>query len=447
MILKRKAYQKLLNWKQESKGTSVLLLSGARQAGKSFLCEHFGKNEYKSMIIVNFENASRELLSIFEHGSTDLDMFFSELSTFYNTGLFKWESLIVFDEAHLFPSVRQFLKYLVADGRYDYIETGSFLSGKQATQSNVCPSEEDVLEIFPLDFEEFLRALGDETTVPYLRICFEKRKPLGGALHRKVMDDFRQYLLVGGMPQAVLEYIKQKDFAATDRVKKRILSLYRDDISKYAGEHSDKVTALFEGVPGQLAKKEKKFRLSSIDKDARLRDYEDPIMWLGDSMITNHSSNAADPDFGLAARGDHSSQKTYMADTGLLVSHAFKECDYMDNELYDAILLDDLGVSEGMLLENAVAQMLRHNGHRLFFYSRADNNNRQNMIEIDFLIALGEKICPIEVKLSSYRAHSSLDKFRRKFSSKLGEAYILYNKDVMVKDGVVHLPIYMSMFL
>ena len=447
MILKRKTYQKMLNWKKESNGASALLLSGARRVGKSFLCEQFGKNEYKSMIIIDFGNVSTEIKNIFENDSADLDIFFAKLSAFYRTMLFRRESLIVFDEVQQFPKARQLLKYLVADGRYDYLETGSLLSLKQNVQNIVIPSEEEELEMFPFDFEEFLRALGDETTVSLLQHCFQQKKPLGQALHRKVMNDFRRYLLVGGMPQAVLEYIGNKDFAAADRVKKRILSLYRNDIAKYAGGYKSKVTAIFDTLPGQLSKKEKKYKLSSIKKDARLRSYEDAFMWLSDGMIVNPCFNATDPNVGLALSGDHTTQKLYMADTGLLVTHAFHDKAYADNELYRAILLDKLNINEGMLMENAVAQMLRCNGHRLYFYSRVDTNNRANMMEIDFLIADGGKISPVEVKSSAYQAHSSLDKFRNRFSSKLGDAYILYAKDVMIKDGVIHLPIYMTMFL
>jgi len=447
MVLKRKIYQKLLNWKDTRKGTSVLLLKGARRVGKSFICEQFGKNEYKSMIIVDFGNTAKEINDIFKNENTDLDLLFAKLSAFYNTKLYKRESLVIFDEIQQFPRARQLLKYLVADGRYDYIETGSFLSIKQNVQNIIIPSEEEELEVNPMDFEEFLWALNDETTVPLISSCFEQKKPLGQVLHRKIMNDFRQYLLVGGMPQAVLEYIKDKDFSAADIVKKRILSLYRNDISKYAGGYKNKVTAIFDSLPGQLSKKEKKYKLSSIDKNARLRSYEDAFMWLSDGMIVNPCFNATDPSVGLAMSGDHTTQKIYMADTGLLVTHTFRDNDYSDNELYRAILLDKLHINEGMLIENAAAQMLRCSGHRLFFYSRVDNNDRKNTIEIDFLIAKKGKICPIEVKSSEHLSHSSLDKFRKKFSAKLGETYILYTKDVMIKDNIIHLPVYMAMFL
>jgi hypothetical protein len=261
------------------------------------------------------------------------------------------------------------------------------------------------------------------------------------------MNEFRQYMLVGGMPQSVLAYIKEKDYAAADKEKKRILALYRNDIIKFATGYESKVTAIFDKLPGQLSKKEKKFKLSSISKEARFRVYEDAFMWLTDGMVVNPCFNATDPNVGLALSFDHSTHKLYMADTGLLVTHTFKDNSYSDNELYRAILLDKLNINEGMLVENIVSQILRSSGHRLFFYSRSDTNNRKNMMEIDFLIKKGGKICPIEVKSSEYRPHTSLDKFINKFGRTLGDAYILYTKDVMVKNGIIHLPIYMAMFL
>lgn len=447
MVLKRKLYQKILEWKNESNGSSALLIDGARRVGKSFLCKQFGENEYKSYILIDFANISKDVLDVFENESVDLDMFYAKIAAYYSTQLYKRESLIIFDEVQRYPKARQLVKYLVADGRYDFIETGSLLSLKTNVKDIVIPSEEEHIEMFPLDFEEFLWALGDDATIPFIRSCFERKTPLGPALHRKAMNDFRQYLLVGGMPQAVTEYLKEKDFAAVDRVKKRILTLYRNDISKFATGYESKVTAIFDEIPGQLSKKEKKYKLSSISKEARLRSYEDAFMWLNDAMIINTCFNATDPNIGLALSSDHTTQKCYMADTGLLITHAFRDNEYVDNDLYQAILLDKLGINEGMIVENAVAQMFRCNGHHLYFYSRSDTNNRGNHMEIDFLVSDKKRICPIEVKSSSYREHSSLDKFRRKFSSKLGDSYILYQKDVQIKDGVIHLPLYMAMFL
>jgi predicted AAA+ superfamily ATPase len=389
MILKRKIYQRLIDWKNESNGSTALLLKGVRRVGKSFICGQFGKNEYKSMLFIDFGNVAKEIIDIFENETSDLDFLFAKLSAYYRIRLHKRNSLIVFDEVQQFPKARQLIKYLVADGRYDYLETGSLLSIKHNVKDIVLPSEEVHLEMFPMDFEEFLWAMGNETTYEYLKLCFEKLQPLGQAIHRKTMNEFRQFLLVGGMPQAVLEYIKEKDFSAADRIKKRVLTLYRNDIAKFAGLYTSKVTAIFDTIPGQLSKKEKKYKLSSINKNARSRNYEDAFMWLDDAMIINPCFNATDPNIGLELSSDHATQKIYMADTGLLVTHTFRDNMFSDNELYRAILLDKLNVNEGMLMENVVAQMLRTKGHYLYFYSRTDTNNRKNMMEIDFQMLQG----------------------------------------------------------
>lgn len=447
MMLKRKIYAALVAWKNRSNGKTALLIDGARRVGKSYIAKEFAQNEYESHIIIDFGNAPKDVLDLFESDSADLDLFFAKLVLFYGTPLTNRKSLIVFDEVQQFPRARQLIKYLVADGRYDYLETGSLIRLKKNVQNIIIPSEEDHIEMFPMDFEEFLWAMGDEVTIPFLRQAFEAKKPLGVAVHRKIMNSFRQYLLVGGMPQSVLAYQNGKDFGASDEAKRSILRLYREDVSKFAAGYEDKVYAVFDEIPGQLSKKEKKYKLSAIDKNARFRSYEDSFIWLNEAMVVNTCFNATDPNVGLALSADHATQKCYMADTGLLVTHTFMDGAYTDNELYRAILFDKLDINEGMIMENIVAQMLRFNGHRLYFYSRCDNEHRENHMEIDFLIAEGKKIAPIEVKSGNYRSHSSLDKFRKKFSDQIGNSYILYTKDVLKKDGILHLPIYMAMFL
>lgn len=447
MMLKRKIYAALVAWKNRSNGKTALLIDGARRVGKSYIAKEFAQNEYESHIIIDFGNAPKDVLDLFESDSADLDLFFAKLVLFYGTPLTNRKSLIVFDEVQQFPRARQLIKYLVADGRYDYLETGSLIRLKKNVQNIIIPSEEDHIEMFPMDFEEFLWAMGDEVTIPFLRQAFEAKKPLGDAVHRKIMNSFRQYLLVGGMPQSVLAYQNGKDFGASDEAKRSILRLYREDVSKFAAGYEDKVYAVFDEIPGQLSKKEKKYKLSAIDKNARFRSYEDSFIWLNEAMVVNTCFNATDPNVGLALSADHATQKCYMADTGLLVTHTFMDGAYTDNELYRAILFDKLDINEGMIMENIVAQMLRFNGHRLYFYSRCDNEHRENHMEIDFLITEGKKIAPIEVKSGNYRSHSSLDKFRKKFSDKIGNSYILYTKDMLKKDGILHLPIYMAMFL
>lgn len=446
-MLKRKLYDQLLSWKAKSRGQTALLIDGAHRVGKSYMAELFARQEYKSHIIIDFGNAPREIMDLFLNESADLDLFFAKLSAFYSTVLYERESIIVFDEVQQFPRARQLVKYLVQDGRFDYLETGSLIRLKKNTEQIIIPSEEEHIELFPMDFEEFLWAMGDEATVPLIRTCFEAKKPLGQALHRKVMNDFRQYVLVGGMPQAVLAYLDGKNFAAADEAKRRILRLYREDVTKFAAGYEEKVYAVFDGIPAQLSRKEKKYRLSSISENARFRSYEDSFIWLSEAMVVNACFNATDPAVGLALSADYATQKCYMADTGLLVTHTFMDRSFTDNDLYKAILFDRLDVNEGMIMENIVAQMLRRNGHRLYFYSRNDSINRENQMEIDFLIVQNKKISPLEVKSANYRSHSSLDKFRKKFAAKTGESYILYPKDVMQKDGIWHLPLYMAMFL
>lgn len=447
MVIKRKAYQKLLDWKKTSGGKTALLIDGARRTGKTFLAREFAKNEYKSFIEINFSVANSIVQNIFLEDAMDLDIFFVKLSAVFKVKLYLRESLFIFDEVQRFPRAREIIKFLVEDGRYDYIETGSLISLKQNVQDIVIPSEERHMELYPLDFEEFLCAIGDEVTVPFLRQCFEKLTPLGQGVHRKVLNDFRQYMLVGGMPQAVVEYAQSKDFAQADEKKKDILALYRDDVIKFAKGHESKVLSVFDEIPAQLSKKEKRFSLASIDKNARMRTYEDAFIWLTEAMVTNIAFNSNDPSVGLALNRDMLTQKCYCGDTGLLVTQTFSDKDYIDNELYRAVLLDKLGINEGMLMENIVAQSLRANGHALYFYSRVDHENRENNMEIDFLIKRQNKICPIEVKSSDYTSHASLTKFMTKFKGKLGQPYILYAKDILVADGIVHLPLYMAMFL
>ncbi len=445
--MKRKIYRRLLEWKEKDHGNCALLLDGARRVGKSYIARLFGENEYRSFLFIDFAHLPHEVRNIFEHDFEDLDLFFNKLSAYYREVLYVRESLIIFDEVQRYPAAREMVKYLVADGRYDYLETGSLISLRMNVQDIVIPSEEEHIKMFPMDFEEFLWALGDETTVPYLRECFEEIRPLGQAMHRRVMNDFRQYLLVGGMPQAVEIYRETKNFEETDRIKKRILNLYRKDITRFAAGYEAKVLAIFDEMPTQLSQTEKKYKLSNIKKGARFRDYENAFMWLAEAMVVNHCYNATEPSVGLSMSGEHTTRKCYMADTGLLVTHSFMDDEYTDNELYRDILLDKLHVNEGMLMENIVAQELRANGHKLFFYSRTDKSQRENNMEIDFLIRQKRKICPVEVKSGAYRAHSSLDKFRTKFKGKIGQPYVLYTKDVMVKEEVIHLPLYMAMFL
>ncbi|MCM1253015.1 MAG: DUF4143 domain-containing protein [Clostridium sp.] len=447
MELKRKIYDTLLHWKHNSNGETAILLEGARRVGKSHIAQKFGNTEYKSCLLIDFSNIPKQVVEVFENDAADYDLFFNKLSAFFGVKLYRRDSLIIFDEVQMFPRARQLIKHLVADGRYDYLETGSLITLKQNVENIVIPSEEECVTMYPMDFEEFLWAMGDETTIPFLNECFEKRQPLGDALHRKTMNLFRQYMLVGGMPQAVVIYAETKDFEKTDRVKRRILTLYRNDVGKFAKGYESKVLAIFDGIPAQLSRHEKKYKLSSIHKAARYREYEDAFMWLDEALIINTCFNTTEPHIGLRLNEERMTLKCYMADTGLLFSHTFSEKELLEEEVYKAILFDRLELNEGMFVENVVAQMLKSKGYPLFFYSKSDRENADNRMEIDFLISKKRKISPLEVKSSSYKSHVSLDKFRKKFASKTGESYIIYTKDLKVEDGIVFIPIYMGICL
>lgn len=447
MIFRRKIYDHLLEWKRQSNGSTALLVEGARRVGKSSIVEVFAQREYDSHIIVDFNRPKEGVVDAIVNHPDDLDGLFNLLMVSYGRRLERRKSLIVFDEVQRCPEARQLIKYLVADGRYDYIETGSLISIRKNVRDITIPSEEESVGMFPMDFEEFCWAIGDNVSADVARDAFLGRKPMGNSVHKAVMRRFREYLIVGGMPQAVDLYRETADFGRVDRIKRAILKLYGDDISKYAGIDAPKVRGIYAQIPGQLSKKEKKYFLSAVSADARMREYAESFRWLDESRIVNIARNATDPDIALAMSEDFGTQKLYSSDTGLLVAQAFASRPYTENELYKALLLGKLSVNEGMVAENAVAQALRMNGIELFFYSRPDKGDGEGRMEIDFLLRKNDRICPVEVKSGTYQRHASLDKFRRKFKRRLGESFILYTKDLMVKDGICHLPLYMAMFL
>ena len=446
-LFKRKAYDKLKEWKRRSNGRTAIMVDGARRVGKTCLVEEFVRREYRTAIVVDFSKADEQIKATIRNRPGDLDALFNTLSLTYGVRLHPRESAIVFDEVQLYPLARQLIKHLVADGRYDYIETGSLISLKRNIKDILIPSEEEHIDMPPMDFEEFRWALGDEMSVPFAKECYNAMKPLGQGLHRQMMERYREYLLVGGMPQSVGAYLATKDFGAADDAKRGILRIYRDDIAKFAQGYEAKVRAIFDAIPEQLSRKEKRYKLSSITKDARFREYEDAFTWLNDARVANPCFNATEPSAGLALSREHTTQKLYMADTGLLVTHAYNDGRYTDNDLYREIFFGNAGANNGMIIENAAAQELRATGRILYFYSRVDRDRRKNEMEIDFLIRRNGRICPIEVKSAAYQRHASLDKFRAKFGDRLGQPYILYTKDVMEKDGIIHLPLYMAMFL
>ena len=450
--MRRKIYTELLKWKEEEAGRTALLIDGARRVGKSYIVENFAKQEYKSYIIIDFNRVNQEVTDLFENYLNDLDLFFMYLSNYYNVKLYERDTLIIFDEVQLFPRARAAIKYLVADGRYDYIETGSLMSIKKNVKDIVIPSEERHLRMYPLDFEEFLWALDNESLMDFIKVFFEKKKPLGAALHRKAMDYFRQYMIVGGMPQAVERYVETKDFERVDRVKRDILELYRADIVKHAQGYEMKVEQIFDDIPAQLQKHDKKFKLSSLKKEARFRDYEDAIFWLSDAMIVNVCYNWTAPNIGLKLNMDRVTMKCYMADTGLLISHAFDENGIVSEEIYKKLLFDKLEVNKGMIMENIVAQMLVASGHKLYFYNNPSRDDASLRMEIDFLIAKSKitskhNISPIEVKSSGKYTLTSLKKCREKYTEQLDTLYVLHKNDLKVEEGIVYLPLYMTPLL
>ena len=450
--MKRKIYTTLLDWKERRAGKTALLIDGARRVGKSYIVEAFAKKEYRSYILIDFFTASQDVKDLFENYLHDLDTFFLFLSNYYQVKLYPRETLIIFDEVQEFPRARGAIKYLVADGRYDYIETGSLMSIKKNVQDALIPSEEHHVNLYPMDFEEFLWALGDDMLMPFIKERFEKKQPLGPALHRKAMDLFRQYLIVGGMPQAVKEFVESRDFDEVDRVKRDILTLYRADMMKHAQGYEIKVARVFGEIPAQLQKHERKFKLADLEKNARMRDYEDALFWLDDAMIVNTCYNSTAPNIGLKLNMDRLTLKCYMADTGLLISHAFDENGIVSEEIYKKILFDKLEVNMGMIVENVVAQMLVASGHKLYFYSNPSREDKNARMEIDFLIAKDKisnrhNISPIEVKSSTRYTLTSLRKFVTKYKEQTHIPYVIHPNDFKEEDGIVYLPLYMTPML
>ena len=451
MILRRKIYDKLLEWKQECKGSKAILIEGARRIGKSTICETFGRNEYASCLIIDFARASSAVKEYFNH-IDDLDTFYMLLSTAYGVELKRRESLIIFDEVQLFPKAREAIKYLVADGRYDFIETGSLISIKENVKDIVLPSEERHLRMYPLDFEEFCWALGEVPLIDYIRTCFDKREPLERSLHDKAMLLFKQYMLVGGMPMSIIRFIENdKGFGAADREKRDILDLYRSDIMKIRAQYRSKVLTVFDQIPGLLSRHEKRVVFNDIVAGSGAEHYEETFFWLSDSMISNECFLCNDPNIGLSINENRGYIKCYLGDTGLLVSHAFDENELLEDEVYKQILAGKLGLNNGMLYENIVAQMLVANGHKLYFYTHYNEEKHRNDIEIDFILSnnskLKYKMYPIEVKSGTNYSTKSLIRFGEKYKQRIGESYIIHPRNLSVKDGIICIPPYMTMCL
>lgn len=452
MELDRVIYAKLLEWKERSQGKTALLIEGARRIGKSTIAERFGKEHYRSFVIIDFAIASKTMRDNFSDNITNLDRFFQTISLEYGVRLFPRESLIVFDEVQKFPKAREAVKYLVADGRYDIIETGSLISIHENVEDIVIPSEEERIQMHPLSFPEFMMAAGEEPLVDHIRECFRQRRPLENAFHRRATNLVREYLLVGGMPQSVVAYFEGgRDFFAADKEKRQILNLYRDDIRKAAKRYKSKVSALFEYIPGYLSTHEKEVTLSKIDEGATFDRYDDPLFWLGDSMMCNLCYGCNDPNIGFALTRNDTEVKCYMADTGLLVSLAFSENELSSMELYRQIMYGKLSLNEGMLHENLIAQMLAFEGRKLYFYTHYSTEKHRNDIEIDFLLSNDSKtnmrVYPIEVKSSKNYSAISYGAFKKRFGNRIGESYIVHPKALSIDEGGLRVPTYMAFCL
>ncbi|MCI7378565.1 MAG: AAA family ATPase [Bacteroidales bacterium] len=443
ICFKRKLYAAMLKWKQERNGATALLIQGARRVGKSTIAEEFARNEYTSYILIDFSKVSKAVADLFDDVS-DLNYLFLRLQFIFNVQLHERSSVIVFDEVQLQPKARQAIKHLVKDRRYDYIETGSLISVRSKSRDILIPSEETKINLYPMDFEEFRWALGDDATIPLLRAAFEKKMSLGDAVHRKLMRDFRLYMLVGGMPQAVVAYIETNNFTEVDTVKRDIIALYEKDFGKI--DSSGRAKALYDAIPAQLSRNASRYKVSTAIPDDKKDRIMSVIAEVEDSMTVNIAYHVDDPNIGLALTRNEDYFKMYASDTGLFVTLAFKDKDITENVIYEKLLNDKLSANLGYVYENMIAQMLRASGKDLYYHTIPYAEGKK-YYEVDFLISDRHKIAPIEVKSSGYKSHKSLDEFSAKYSERIMNRYVIYTKDYKRENGVEYLPVYMTMFI
>ena len=442
-MFKRKIYQKLLEWKNESDGHTALLIQGARRIGKSTVAKDFAETEYDSYILIDFSIAKPEVISLFRDIS-NLNYFFLQLQLHYHVNLVERKSLIIFDEVQLCPLARQAIKHLVADHRYDYLETESLISIRKNTKDILIPSEEECINMYPMDYEEFLWALGDNVTTGILRECFQNKLPLGESAHRKQMQQFRLYMLIGGMPQAVEAYLKTNNFSKVDKVKRNIIQLYSNDFRKI--DSTGRASALFHAIPSELSKNTLRYQVSKVITNQRAIDIRELIADLQDSMTVLASFHVNDPGVGMSFNKDIDRFKMFVCDTGLFTTLAFMDKDFTDNMIYEKLFYDKLATNLGYMYENIVAQILCAKGDGLFYHTfPSETSNHTN--EIDFVIARKNKICPIEVKSSGYKQHASLNRFREKFRDRILKSYVIYTKDYLQINDIEYIPVYMTPFI
>lgn len=443
MVFKRKIYDELLQWKQTDEGRTAVLIQGVRRVGKSTIAQEFAANEYETYILVDFAACSAEIRDLFNDVS-DLNRIFMRLQLEYGTELKERKSAIIFDEVQLAPKARQAIKYLVKDGRYDYIETGSLISIRKNVKDILIPSEEVKLQMYPMDYEEFKWALGDTATVKLLQGCFQNKTSLGDALNRKLMRDFRLYMLVGGMPQVVASFLETNNLEKVDSVKRSIITLYEDDFNKI--DPTGNASRIFRQIPAQLSSNANRYQTWSATDGRRSSDMAEIISEIKESMVVNMAYHANDPSAGMASHQDPGKYKMFAGDTGLFVTLAFWDKKFTDNTIYHKLLSDKLTADLGYVYENVVAQMLKATGHELYYYTFPTDSGKHNY-EVDFLVADGDKVSPVEVKSSGYKAHVSLDAFCRKFSARIRNKYLVYTKDLRKEADMLYLPVYMTMFL
>ena len=442
-VFTRKIYREILEWKENRSDKYALLVKGARRVGKSTIVEEFAKKEFKSYIMIDFAHVSKDIKDLFED-TYDLDFFFLQLQQLSGTKLYEKESVIIFDEVQLLPKARQSIKYLVADGRYKYIETGSLLSIKKNTKDILIPSEEHKISMYPMDFEEFLWAIGDEVSIETIKILLEKKRPAGNAIHRNLMRIFRLYLLIGGMPQAVETYLEKNNLQEVDEIKREIVDLYEEDFTKI--DASGLAGDIYDAIPANLSSNASRYILSNAREGTRSERVRDLLPDILSSYTVNIAYHANNPAVGMALEKDVGRYKLFTSDVGLFVTLAFRDKKYVENIIYNKLLSDKLEANLGYVYENAVAQMLVAKGNNLFYYTMG-NNSSNHLYEIDFLISTGNKICPIEVKSGNYRCHKSLDQFCEKFRSRIGNKYLVHTKDYKWENGINYIPVYMLPFL
>ena len=440
---KRKIYDRILDWKENRSDRYALLIKGARRVGKSTIAEQFGKNEFKSYVMIDFAHTSKEIIELFDD-MYDLDFFFLRLQQFTGVKLYEKESLIIFDEVQLCPKARQAIKYLVKDGRYKYIETGSLISIKKNTENILIPSEEHKINMYPMDFEEFLWAINDEVTADTIRYLLNNKKTAGNAMHRSLMRTFRLYMLIGGMPQAIETYLETNNLQDVDNVKREIIDLYEEDFIKI--DRTGLAGDVYDSIPSSLSSNASRYVLSLARKDLRSKQVFELLPDMLSSYTVNIAYHANNPDVGMSLEKDIDCYKLFISDTGLFITLVYRDKDFTENVIYNKLLSDKLDTNLGYIYENAVAQMLTVKGNNLFYYTFGSETSN-HLYEIDFLLSYGNKICPMEVKSGNYRSHTSLDLFCDKYSKRIKEKYVVHTKDYKWENGISYLPVYMVPFL